>query len=182
MSFIKTELEGVLVFEPKVFPDDRGYFFESYNKKVFEEAGLNYDFVQDNQSRSTYGVLRGLHYQLEPHAQTKLVRVLEGRILDIAVDIRKNSKTYAKWISLELSDDNFKQLLVPKGFAHGFVVLSDIAVVSYKCDTFYNKDSEAGIRFDDPELNIDWKIPHKDIKVSEKDLKNPLLKDAKNNF
>jgi dTDP-4-dehydrorhamnose 3,5-epimerase len=179
MGFVKTELEGVLVFEPKVFPDDRGYFFESYNKKVFEEAGLNYDFVQDNQSRSTYGVLRGLHYQLEPHAQTKLVRVLEGRILDIAVDIRKDSKTYTKWIGVELSHENFKQLLVPKGFAHGFVVLSDIAVVSYKCDAFYNKDAEGGIRFDDHELKIDWKIPHKDIKVSEKDLKNPLLKDAK---
>ena len=182
MSFIKTELEGVLVFEPRVFPDDWGHFFESYNKNTFIEAGLKYDFVQDNQSKSSYGVLRGLHYQLEPHAQTKLVRVLQGKILDVVVDIRRESNTYGKWIATELSGDEFKQLLVPKGFAHGFVVLSDIAVVSYKCDSFYNKEAEGGIRFDDPELKIDWKVPHKDINISEKDRVLPFFKDAKNNF
>ncbi len=182
MSFIRTELDGVLIYEPKVFPDGRGYFFESYNQNNFLELGLNYNFVQDNQSKSSYGVLRGLHYQLEPYAQTKLVRVISGKIWDVIVDIRKNSPTYKKWIGMELSEDNFRQVVIPKGFAHGFIVLSDEAVISYKCDNFYNKQSEGGVRFDDPELHIDWKLPSKDILLSDKDMKNPFLKDAKNNF
>ena len=182
MSFIKTELEGVLIFEPKVFKDERGYFFESYNQRLFAEHGLNYDFVQDNQSKSSYGVLRGLHYQLGPHAQTKLIRVLKGKILDVVVDVRINSPKYKKWVAIELRDEDFKQILIPKGYAHGLVVLSDEAIVSYKCDTFYNKESEGGIRFDDPDLNIDWKIPHKDLIVSEKDLKNTYLKDARDSL
>jgi len=182
MSFIRTELDCVLIYEPKVFPDGRGYFFESYNQNNFLELGLNYNFVQDNQSKSSYGVLRGLHYQLEPYAQTKLVRVISGKIWDVIVDIRKNSPTYKKWIGMELSEDNFRQVVIPKGFAHGFIVLSDEAVISYKCDNFYNKQSEGGVRFDDPELHIDWKLPSKDILLSDKDMKNPFLKDAKNNF
>ena len=182
MSFIKTALDGVLIFEPKVYKDDRGYFFESYSKRLFAEHGLHYDFVQDNQSKSQYGVLRGLHYQLGQHAQTKLLRVLKGRIWDVVVDVRRNSSKYKKWIAVELTDEDFKQVLVPKGYAHGFVVLSDEAVVSYKCDTFYDKASEGGIKFDDPELNIDWKIPHKDLIISEKDLKNPYLKDARDSL
>jgi len=179
MGFIKTELDGVLIFEPKVHKDDRGYFFESYSKRLFAEHDLHYDFVQDNQSKSSYGVLRGLHYQLGPHAQTKLVRVLQGKIWDVVVDVRRNSSKYKKWIGIELTEGDFKQILIPKGFAHGFVVLSDEAIIAYKCDTFYDKSSEGGIRFDDPELNIDWKIPHRDIIVSDKDLKNPYLKDAR---
>ncbi|HOW16697.1 MAG TPA: dTDP-4-dehydrorhamnose 3,5-epimerase, partial [bacterium] len=167
MSFIRTELDGVLIYEPKVFPDGRGYFFESYNQNNFLELGLNYNFVQDNQSKSSYGVLRGLHYQLEPYAQTKLVRVISGKIWDVIVDIRKNSPTYKKWIGMELSEDNFRQVVIPKGFAHGFIVLSDEAVISYKCDNFYNKQSEGGVRFDDPELHIDWKLPSKDILLSD---------------
>lgn len=182
MNFTSTELEGLKIYEPKVFKDDRGYFVESFNQKVFNNAGLNFNFVQDNQSKSTYGVLRGLHYQVEPHAQTKLIRVLQGKILDIAVDIRRNSPTYKKWISVELSDENFKQVLVPKGFAHGFVVLSPTAVVMYKCDSFYAPSYERGIRFDDPELNINWIINKKDIIVSEKDSRLPVLKNAENNF
>jgi dTDP-4-dehydrorhamnose 3,5-epimerase len=177
MGFIKTDMEGFLIYEPKVFSDDRGYFFESYNEKTFLEAGLSFDLVQDNQSFSSYGVLRGLHFQKEPHAQTKIIRVLKGKILDVVVDIRKNSSTYKKWVSVELSDDNYRQLIVPKGFAHGFVVLSDTALVMYKCDDFYAPKSDAGIRFDDPELNIDWKIDKAHIKVSDKDENLPLLKD-----
>jgi dTDP-4-dehydrorhamnose 3,5-epimerase len=182
MGFVKTELDGVLIYEPKVFSDDRGYFLETYNQNIFKEAGLNYEFVQDNQSKSCYGVLRGLHYQLDPHAQTKLIRVLKGKIWDVAVDIRTKSPTYKRWVGIELSEDNFKQLLVPRGFAHGFVVLANDTVISYKCDNFYNKGAEGGIRFDDPELKIDWRIPAKDVLLSDKDLKNPFLKDARNNF
>ncbi|MCX6111824.1 MAG: dTDP-4-dehydrorhamnose 3,5-epimerase [Proteobacteria bacterium] len=182
MGFIKTGLDGVLIFEPKVHKDPRGYFFESYSQKLFAEHDLHYNFVQDNQSKSKYGVLRGLHYQLGPHAQTKLVRVLKGKIWDVIVDVRRNSSKYKKWIAFELTDEDFKQVLIPKGFAHGFIVLSEEAIVSYKCDTFYDKSSEGGIKFDDPELNIDWKIPHKDIIISDKDLKNPYLKDARDSL
>src|ERR1041384_7953047 len=149
MPFVSTDIAGLLVFEPKVFEDNRGYFFESYNEKIFSEAGINNPFVQDNQSGSSYGVIRGLHYQLLPYAQAKIVRVIRGRILDIAVDIRKNSPTYGKHCAIELSDENRKQFFIPAGFAHGFSVLSDHAEVMYKCDTLYNKESEAGVRFDD---------------------------------
>ena len=150
MPFTTTAFAGLLIFEPPVFKDDRGLFFESYNEQVFRQHGIHISFVQDNQSRSSHGVIRGLHYQLAPHAQTKLVRVLHGEILDIAVDLRKGSPTYGKFLSVELSAANNKQLLIPKGFAHGFSVLSETAVVFYKCDSFYNKESEAGILYNDP--------------------------------
>ena len=182
MSFIKTDFPGLFIIEPTVFKDSRGYFFESYNQKQFEAAGIDINFVQDNQSKSTYGVIRGLHYQLNPHAQTKLMRVLSGRILDIAVDIRKGSPAYGKVFSLELSAENNKQLLIPKGFAHGFSVLSETAEVMYKCDAFYNKESEAGILYSDATLNIDWQIPADLAIISDKDLVHPSIKHCKNNF
>ena len=182
MKVSKTDFEGLLIIEPRVFSDNRGYFFESYNKKSFLDSGIDMEFVQDNQSFSKRGVIRGLHYQLAPHAQTKLVRVLSGSILDIVVDIRKGSPTYGKVFSIELSAENNKQLLVPKGFAHGFSVLSDSAEVMYKCDAFYHKDSEAGIIYNDTALNIDWHIPADKAIVSDKDLVYPSINDCKNNF
>lgn len=182
MPFYQTDIEGLLVFEPKVFEDNRGYFFESFNEKIFQQQGIHCHWVQDNQSSSTYGVIRGLHYQLNPHAQTKLVRVLEGAILDVVVDIRKNSSTYGKSFSIELSSSNNKQVFIPPGFAHGFSVLSEKAVVLYKCDNFYNKESEAGIVFNDPALNIDWEIPDGKEIISEKDKQLPSLADCKTNF
>ncbi|MGN6165283.1 MAG: dTDP-4-dehydrorhamnose 3,5-epimerase, partial [Flavisolibacter sp.] len=148
MPFIKTDIEDLLVFEPKVFEDNRGYFFEAYNAQVFSETGIDIKFVQDNQSKSSYGVIRGLHYQQNPYAQAKLVRVLEGKILDVAVDIRKGSSTFGQHFSIELSAENKKQLFLPSGFAHGFSVLSETAIVLYKCNAFYNKESEGGIKFD----------------------------------
>ncbi|MGN6399957.1 MAG: dTDP-4-dehydrorhamnose 3,5-epimerase [Flavisolibacter sp.] len=182
MPFVQTDIEGLLIFEPKVFEDSRGYFFEAYNEKVFSEAGIGIKFVQDNQSKSSYGVIRGLHYQLDPCAQAKLVRVLEGVILDVAVDIRKGSPTFGQHFSIELSAENKKQLFLPAGFAHGFSVLSETAVVMYKCNEFYNKESEGGIRFDDVDLNIDWQIPAGKEIVSEKDALLPAFKNCKNNF
>jgi len=182
MNFIKNEFPGLIVIEPTVFKDSRGYFFESYNENSFLAEGINIKFVQDNQSKSSYGVIRGLHYQLEPYAQTKLVRVLSGTILDVVVDIRKGSPMYGKTYSLELSAANNKQLLVPKGFAHGFAVLSETAEVLYKCDAFYHKETEAGINYKDAGLNIDWQIPAIHAIVSEKDLKQPSLLNCKNNF
>ena len=182
MPFHKTNFPGLLVFEPTVFADSRGYFFESYNEKNFLDENINLRFVQDNQSSSAYGVIRGLHYQLNPHGQTKLVRVLSGTILDVAVDIRENSPTFSKAFSIELSADNKKQLFIPPGFAHGFSVLSERAEVFYKCDSFYNKESETGIRYNDPLLGIDWKIPSEKIIVSEKDRQLPLLAQSISNF
>lgn len=182
MPFVQTDIEGLLIFEPKVFEDSRGYFFEAYNEQVFSEAGMDIKFVQDNQSKSSYGVIRGLHYQQNPYAQAKLVRVLEGKILDVAVDIRKGSPTFGKHFSIELSAENKKQLFLPAGFAHGFSVLSETAIVLYKCNEFYNKESEGGIRFDDADLNIDWQIPAGKEIVSEKDLQLPAFKDCQNNF
>lgn len=182
MPFYQTEIEGLFVFEPKVFEDSRGYFFESFNEKIFRQHGIECSWVQDNQSSSTYGVIRGLHYQLYPHAQTKLVRVLDGSILDVVVDIRKSSSTFGKKFCIELSSTNNKQLFIPPGFAHGFSVLSEKAVVLYKCDNFYNKESEAGIIFNDPALNIDWRIPSGKEIISEKDKQLPVLADCKNNF
>ncbi len=182
MPFTTTDLPGLLVFEPKVFGDSRGYFFESYNEKIFEQQGINLRFVQDNQSSSCYGVIRGVHYQLNPHAQTKLVRALAGRILDVAVDVRNGSPTYGKHFSIELSAENKKQLFIPKGFAHGFSVLSERAEVMYKCDGFYNKESEGGFRFDDPGLNIDWQIPQDKAIISDKDQLLPFLESVKTNF
>jgi len=182
MPFIETLIPGLVIFEPKIFEDNRGYFFESYSEKAFTEAGIDVDFVQDNQSRSAYGVIRGLHYQLNPHAQTKLVRVLSGTILDIAVDIRKGSPTFGQSFSIELSAQNKKQLLVPKGFAHGFSVLSETAEILYKCDAFYNKESEAGIIYNDSFLNIDWRVPAASAIVSDKDQQLPSFGDCINNF
>jgi len=175
MAFTKTHIEGLLIFEPRVFTDERGYFYESFNKNAFAEAGVQDEFVQDNQSKSTYGVLRGLHYQTGEHAQSKLVRVLEGSVLDVAVDIRPDSPTYGEHYAIELSAENQLQFYVPHGFAHGFLVLSDTATFFYKCDNFYNKASEGGIAYDDPTLNIDWQIPTKDLLLSEKDMVNPAF-------
>ncbi|MFC4263812.1 dTDP-4-dehydrorhamnose 3,5-epimerase [Ferruginibacter yonginensis] len=182
MPFAKTDFEGLLIFEPKVFEDNRGYFFESYNYNTCKADGVDINFVQDNQASSEYGVIRGLHYQLEPHAQTKFVRVLSGTILDVVVDLRKASATYGKSFSIELSAENKKQFLVPKGFAHGYAVLSKTAEVLYKCDAYYNKETEAGIIYNDPHLNIDWKIPTDKAIISDKDLNQPFFKDCKNNF
>lgn len=182
MPFTKTPIPGLLIFEPRVFEDARGYFFESYNASTFLAEGVDIKFVQDNQARSTYGVLRGLHYQLAPYAQTKLVRVLSGAILDVAVDIRKGSPTYGQSFAIELSAENKKQLLVPKGFAHGYSVLSETAEVMYKCDAFYHKQSEGGIIYNDPKLNIDWMIPADKALVSEKDIILPGIDDCVNNF
>ncbi len=182
MPFQPTDITGLLIFEPMVFEDSRGYFFESYNEKTFLELGLKIRFVQDNQSRSDYGVIRGLHYQMNPNGQTKLVRVLEGAILDLAVDLRKGSPSYGQHMSLELSAENKRQLFIPVGFAHGFSVLTEFAVVLYKCDAFYQKDSEAGIFYEDPTLQIDWKIPKEKQVVSEKDAQLPHLEHSRSNF
>jgi dTDP-4-dehydrorhamnose 3,5-epimerase len=182
MPFSKTEFPGLLVFEPKVFEDNRGYFYESYNENTFSQEGVDINFVQDNQARSSFGVIRGLHFQMEPHAQTKLLRVLSGEIIDAVVDIRKNSPTYGKAYTILLSAENKKQLLVPKGFAHGYSVISETAEVFYKCDEFYHKESEGGILWNDPSLQIDWKIPTNKALVSEKDVQLPLLKDCDHNF
>ena len=175
-------MPGLLIFEPKVFGDSRGFFFEAYSERVLVENNINIRFVQDNQSSSCYGVIRGLHYQLPPHAQTKFVRVLEGTVLDVVVDIRKSSPTFGQAFSIELSAENKKQLFVPAGFAHGFSVLSEKAQLLYKCDAFYNKESEGGISFKDPALNIDWKVPVDKAIISDKDTVLPGLKDCKNTF
>lgn len=169
MNFIKTKIEGVYIIEPTIFKDSRGYFFESYNEQEFIKNGIKNKFVQDNQSRSTYGVIRGLHCQLNEFSQAKLVRVLQGRVLDVAVDVRPNSPTFGKHVAVELSDENQRQLFIPRNFLHGFSVLSDTAVFAYKCDNLYNKASEFGIRYDDPEIGIDWKIPSDKVITSEKD-------------
>lgn len=178
MKVKETKLKGCFVVEPTVFKDSRGYFFESFNETKFEDlTGQNGHFVQDNQSQSTYGVIRGLHFQKGAHAQAKLVRVLEGSVLDVAVDLREDSTTYGQWISVELTAENNLQLYVPRGFAHGFSVLTEKAVFAYKCDNNYNKDSEGGLRYNDPDLNIDWGIPTENMNLSDKDLILPFLKD-----
>ena len=182
MPFTEVSIPGLLVFEPSVFADSRGFFFESYNEKLFAAQGIHDHFVQDNQSKSEYGVVRGLHFQQNPYAQTKLVRVLVGKILDVAVDIRKNSPTYGQVFSIELSAENKKQLYIPKGFAHGFSVLSEVAEVLYKCDNFYNKQSEGGILLDDKTLNIDWKVSPDKMIVSDKDKQNSPFDSLVTNF
>lgn len=182
MPLTATGFPGLFVFEPVVHHDDRGYFFESYNTNTLRKEGIDVVFVQDNQARSTYGVLRGLHFQHEPYAQTKLIRVLEGRIMDVVVDIRKGSPTYGQVYCLEMSAENRLQLLVPQGFAHGYSVLSPVAEVLYKCDNFYNKASEGGIRYNDPALNIDWGIPLADAVISPKDVELPFLADCPHHF
>jgi dTDP-4-dehydrorhamnose 3,5-epimerase len=178
----KTPIEGLFVIEPKVFEDSRGYFFESYQEEKLKQQGINVKFVQDNQSKSCYGVIRGLHYQLNPHAQTKLVRVLDGEIYDVAVDVRKGSPTYGKWFGIELSSENKKQLYIPQGFAHGFSVLSETAIVMYKCDSLYAPGTEGGIVYNDPTLNIDWKVDPAKAILSPKDLLLPQLNDINANF
>lgn len=175
MPFTETPIPDLLLFEPKILEDERGYFFEAYNARHFAEAGIDANFVQDNQARSGYGVLRGLHYQLAPFAQAKLVRVLEGAVLDVVVDIRPDSPTYGESYKVLLSADNKRQLFVPRGFAHGYLVLSERAEFFYKCDNFYSRKHEGGIRFDDPRLGIDWEIPREKLILSEKDQELPLF-------
>ena len=182
MKIELTFIKDLVVLTPTVFEDERGYFFESYNKSKFASLGIHIDFVQDNQSFSKRGTLRGLHYQNPPYSQTKLLRVLEGEIMDVAVDLRKDSPTYGKYFGVLLSAENKKQLLVPQGFAHGFSVLSETAVVSYKCDQYYNKPSEGGIRFDDATLNIDWGMDLKEAIVSEKDMILPNFENCNSQF
>ena len=182
MQIETTQLQECYIIHDTILKDSRGYFFESFNLKAFQAEGIDINFVQDNQSSSGYGVIRGLHYQLNPYAQIKLIRVLSGRILDVAIDIRKRSPTYGKSFSIELSAENKKQLFIPAGFAHGFSVLSEQAEVFYKCDSFYNKESEAGILYNDPSLNIDWKIPAGKEIISEKDKDLPLFAECRNNF
>ena len=177
MNVIKTDIEGLVVLEPRVFGDSRGYFFESFNARTFEEAVGNVNFVQDNESKSSYGVVRGLHFQKPPHAQAKLVRVVKGKVLDVAVDLRKDSPTFGKYVAVELSEDNHRQMFIPRGFAHGFSVLSDEVVFQYKCDNYYAPESEGAVAWDDPDLDIDWRVPADKVLLSEKDKKHPFLKD-----
>ena len=175
MNIITSEIEGLLILEPKVFGDERGYFFESFSQREFEEKVCKTVFVQDNESKSGYGVLRGLHFQKPPFEQAKLVRVVKGKVLDVAVDIREDSPTFGKHVSVELSEENKRQMFVPRGFAHGFVVLSEEAIFQYKCDNYYMPQAEGGILWNDPVLNIDWKIPMEDVILSEKDKKLLVL-------
>ena len=178
MKVVKTELEGVVIIEPEVFGDHRGYFFESFSQREFCKSVADVRFVQDNESKSSYGVLRGLHFQRSPYAQSKLVRVVSGAVLDVVLDIRKGSPTFGKHLAVELSGENHRQLFIPRGFAHGFVVLSDEAIFQYKCDDFYEPSSEGAIAWDDPDLAIDWKVPVKELVLSPRDASNPRLKDA----
>jgi dTDP-4-dehydrorhamnose 3,5-epimerase len=182
MKFTKTSIEGLVIIEPRVFGDERGYFLESYNEKEFEQAICKVSFVQDNESKSSKGVLRGLHYQKPPFNQAKLVRCIAGRVLDVAVDIRKGSPTYGKHVSIELSGENKKQVYVPRGFAHGFSVLSKTAVITYKVDSMYAPEFDSGIRYDDTELGIDWGLPQEEIQLSEKDKDLPSFKDLDSPF
>jgi len=182
MEITETGIPNLLVVTTKVFEDSRGYFFESYNSDVFDKFGLSQEWIQDNQSKSSYGVIRGLHYQLAPFSQSKLVRVISGKILDVALDIRRGSPTFGKHFSIELSDENKKQLLIPKGFAHGFSVLSDTAIVLYKCDALYKHEEERGILFNDPSLGIDWQISDNKAIVSAKDKVHPAFENADMNF
>jgi dTDP-4-dehydrorhamnose 3,5-epimerase len=182
MQITETPVKDLLIIQPRVFADARGFFFESYNEKLYHDAGIDILFCQDNQSKSGYGVIRGLHYQLNPHSQSKLVSVIQGAVWDVAVDLRKNSPTFGQWYGVELTEENHTQFFIPKGFAHGFSVLSETAIFSYKCDDFYNPTLERGIMFDDPALAIDWKIPAGKEIISEKDLKHPGFNDAEKNF
>ena len=178
MNIIKTEIDGVVIIESRLFKDDRGYFFESYSEKDFNAQVREIKFVQDNESKSSYGVLRGLHFQKPPYAQSKLVRVIKGAVLDVAVDIRKGSPTFGKHVAVELTEDNHRQFFIPRGFAHGFSVLTPEVIFQYKCDNFYAPQSEGALAWDDPDLGIDWRIPSDKIILSEKDKHHPRLKDA----
>lgn len=179
MNVISTEIEGVYIIEPRVFGDERGYFFESFNAERFrDQTGIDVTFVQDNESRSRKGILRGLHFQREPHAQAKLVRVVQGRVLDVAVDIRKGSPTFGKYVATELSGENHRQMFIPKGFAHGYVTLEEDTIFQYKCDEFYHPETEGGIAWNDSQIGIDWGVPNDEVILSEKDIQNPLLADV----
>ncbi len=187
MEVIKTAIDGVLIIEPRVFKDSRGYFFESFSKREFDEKvgailGHTINFVQDNESMSSYGVMRGLHFQKMPYTQSKLVRCVKGAVLDVAVDIRKGSPTFGQHVAVELTEDNHRQFFIPRGFAHGFAVLSETAVFQYKCDEFYHPEADGGICIKDESLGIDWKIPVEKAILSEKDMKHPCLKDAESFF
>lgn len=182
MEIIKTSIEGLVIIRPRIFSDSRGYFFESYSQRDFEKEVGDIHFVQDNESKSSYGVLRGLHFQKPPYAQSKLVRVIKGTVLDVAVDIRKGSPTYGKWEAVELSEDNKLQLFIPRGFAHGFSVLSKEALFQYKCDNFYHPEAEGAIAWDDPQLNIAWRLPKDSIILSAKDMKHPSLAELDSPF
>lgn len=178
MEVIKTDIEGVVIIEPRIFRDDRGYFFESFSQRDFQEKVCNTVFVQDNERKSSYGVLRGLHFQKPPYAQSKLVRVIKGAVLDVAVDIRKGSPTFGQHVAVELTEDNHRQFFIPRGFAHGFSVLTDEVIFQYKCDNFYAPQSEGALAWDDPDLGIDWRQPAEKVILSEKDRHHSRLKDA----
>lgn len=182
MNVIKTDIEGLVIIEPRLFKDARGYFFESFSEREFAEKVAPVKFVQDNESRSSYGVLRGLHFQKPPYAQAKLVRVVKGRVLDVAVDLRKGSPTYGKYVAVELSEDNHLQFFLPRGFAHGFCVLSDEVVFQYKCDNYYAPQSEGAVIWNDPDLGIDWRIPQEDVVLSDKDRCHPAFKELDDVF
>lgn len=177
MNVIKTDIDGLVIIEPRVFGDSRGYFFESFSERDFKREVADVDFVQDNESKSSYGVVRGLHFQRPPYAQAKLVRVVKGKVLDVAVDLRKGSPTFGHHVAVELSEDNHRQVFIPRGFAHGFSVLSDEVIFQYKCDNFYAPQSEGAVAWDDPDLDIDWRIPADKALLSDKDMKHPRLKD-----
>ena len=182
MDILKTTIPDLLIIKPRVFLDARGFFCETYNEKDYSDAGINLHFCQDNQSKSSYGVIRGLHYQLNPQSQSKLVSVVQGAVWDVAVDLRASSPTFGQWFGVELSEENHNQFLIPQGFAHGFSVLTETAVFSYKCDNFYSPTLERGIMYNDPALAIDWKIPADKAVISDKDLKHRLFIDADKNF
>ncbi|MBT3384328.1 MAG: dTDP-4-dehydrorhamnose 3,5-epimerase [Prolixibacteraceae bacterium] len=182
MKIIKTPLSGVVIIEPVIFEDSRGYFFESYQREKYIDSGIDVQFVQDNESKSVKGVIRGLHYQLEPYSQAKLVRVISGRVFDVAVDLRKGSPTFGQWFGLELDSENKKQLFIPRGFAHGFSVLSETAIFTYKCDNVYTSASERAINLNDPNLGINWKLDESERIVSEKDKQSPVFSEAEMNF
>ena len=182
MKIIRTELDGCLIIENTVFNDNRGYFFESFSERDFKREVADVDFVQDNESKSSYGVVRGLHFQKPPYAQAKLVRVIKGRVLDVAVDLRKGSPTYGKYEAVELSEDNHRQFFIPRGFAHGFCVLSDEVIFQYKCDNFYAPQREGAVRWDDADLAVDWKIPAEDVILSDKDRNHPGLRELEDVF
>lgn len=177
MNVIKTDIDGLVVIEPRVFGDSRGYFFESFSERDFKREVADVDFVQDNESKSSYGVVRGLHFQKPPYAQAKLVRVVKGKVLDVAVDLRKGSPTFGHHVAVEISEDNHRQMFIPRGFAHGFSVLSDEVIFQYKCDNFYAPQSEGAVAWDDPDLGIDWKVPADKALLSDKDRKHPRLRD-----
>ena len=177
MNVIETDIDGLVIIEPRVFGDSRGYFFESFSERDFKREVADVDFVQDNESKSSYGVVRGRHFQKPPYAQAKLVRVVKGKVLDVAVDLRKESPTFGRYVAMELSEENHRQMFIPRGFAHGFSVLSEEVIFQYKCDNYYAPQSEGAVAWDDPDLDIDWKIPAGKVLLSEKDKKHPRLKD-----